>query len=339
VRGTLDAVARNSTLRLLLLALMWGSSFLWIKIALDGLGPLQITQGRLVLGAAFLLGLCALTRLRLPSGRAVWGHLLVLSLFANTVPFALFAFGERTVDSGLAGVLNATTPLWTAVIALLVRQERRPTPIRMAGLALGFAGTVLILAPWQGSGGTLGGALLCTGAAFCYGVSLVYSARFVVNRGINPVALAAAQISVAAGWALLATPLFGVPRVHLNGAVAISVVVLGLLGTGYAFVLINRLLLEEGPTSTSTVTYLLPVIAVLLGAVALGESLGARVLTGMVIVLAGVMLAQRKPRAARPASTGPARPASTETSNTDAPTGGHAGAQTRRLSAAHRDSS
>ena len=287
-------------LRLVLLALMWGSSFLWIKIALDGLGPIQITQGRLIFGAGFLLVLCAATRLRLPRGRAVWGHLLVVSLVGNTVPFALFSYGERTVDSGLAGVLNATTPLWTAVVALLLQQERRPGPMRIAGLALGFAGTLLILAPWQGSGGTLRGGLLCLLAAICYGVTLVYSTRFVVNRGISPVALAAGQISAAAGWSLLATPLFGVPPWQVDARVAIAVVVLGLLGTGYAFVLVNRLLIDEGATSTATVTYLLPVIAVLLGAVALGESLGPRVLVGMVIVLAGVMLAQRRRRPAQP---------------------------------------
>src|SRR5215207_5982961 len=124
-------------LRLILLAVMWGSSFLWIKIALDGLGPMQITLGRLALGAAFLLVMCAVARLRLPSQPALWGHLLVLSLVANAVPFALFSYGERTVDSGLAGVLNATTPLWTAVVALLVRQERRPGAPQIAGLAVG----------------------------------------------------------------------------------------------------------------------------------------------------------------------------------------------------------
>jgi drug/metabolite transporter (DMT)-like permease len=296
--GRLDAVAQASMLRLVLLALMWGSSFLWIKIALGGLGPMQITVGRLTLGAAFLLTMCAVTRLRLPSDRTLWGHLLFVSLVGNAVPFALFSFGEQTVDSGLAGVLNATTPLWTAAVALLLRQERRPGPMRIVGLALGFAGTVLILAPWQGAGGSLRGALLCMSAATCYGVALVYSARFIVNRGIKPVAIAAAQISAAAGWALLATPLFELQPIHVDLTVTVAVVVLGLLGTGYAFVLVNRLLLDEGATSTSTVTYLLPVIAVLLGAVTLSEALNPRVLAGMVIVLAGVMLAQRKPRVA-----------------------------------------
>jgi drug/metabolite transporter (DMT)-like permease len=298
-------------LRLVLLALMWGSSFLWIKIALDGLGPVQITQGRLVLGAAFLLALCAATRLRLPSGATIWGHLLVVGLFANALPFALFSYGERSIDSGLAGVLNATTPLWTALVALLVRQERRPAALRVAGLALGFVGTLLILAPWQGTVGSLGGALLCLLAAACYGVMFVYGSRFVVNRGFSPVALAAGQITAAAGWSLLAAPLVGIPPMHLDAAVAVAVVILGLAGTGYAFVLVNRLLIDEGPTSASTVTYLLPVIAVLLGAVTLGEALPVRVLVGMVVVLAGVMLAQRKPRGAVPSPVIEAVPAAT----------------------------
>jgi drug/metabolite transporter (DMT)-like permease len=292
-----EVVARTSMLRLLLLALMWGSSFFWIKIALRGLGPVQLTQGRLLLGATFLLSLCAASRLRLPRGRTAWRHLLILSLIANAVPFALFSYAEQTIDSGLAGVLNATTPLWTAAAALLARQERHPGPVRIAGLVLGFAGTLLILAPWHGSGGSLGGALLCLLAAVCYGAAFVYSSRFVVNAGFNPIALAAGQIGAAAGWSLLATALTGVAPMHLDATVAVAAVVLGFLGTGYAFVLVNRLLIDEGPTSTSTVTYLLPVIAVLLGAVVLGEALSPRVLVGMVIVLAGVTLAQRKPRA------------------------------------------
>lgn len=287
---------------------MWGSSFLWIKIALDGLGPVQITQGRLLLGAAMLLALCAVRRLRLPAGRALWGHLLVLSLFGNAVPFALFGYGEQTVDSGLAGVLNSTTPLWTALAALVARQERRPGPQRVAGLALGFAGTVVILAPWHSTAGSLRGALLCLVAAVCYGVTLVYSSRFVVNRGVHPLALAAAQISAATGWALLAAPVTGVAPRHLTPGVAAAVAVLGLLGTGYAFVLVNRLLMDEGPTSTATVTYLLPAVAVLLGALTLGERPGPRVLAGMLVVLAGVMLTQRRPHPASPAS--PATPTS-----------------------------
>jgi drug/metabolite transporter (DMT)-like permease len=289
-------VQRASVIRLVALAFLWGSSFLWIKIALDGMSPVQITFVRLALGAVFLLAMCAAMRLRLPRPGRFWVHVAVVALVGQAVPFTLFGVGERTVSSGLAGVFNATTPLWTVIIALLVGQERRPGPVRVLGLVLGFGGTVLILAPWQGAGGTLMGSLACMFAALCYGIMLVYSSRFVAGRGVSPLALSALQISMGAGMLALATPVIGLQPMRLSFAVVASVTVLGLVGTGYAFVLLNRLVADEGATSTSTVTYLLPVIAVLLGAVALGEELSLRVLAGMVVVLIGVMLSQRRTR-------------------------------------------
>lgn len=290
-----------SLLRLLLLALLWGSSFLWIKIALDGLSPVQLTLARLAFGAAFLLALCAVTRLRLPRPGRLWLHLAVIAAIGQAIPFTLFGIGEQSVSSGLAGVLNATTPLWTVIVAVLARQERRLGPARIAGLLLGFGGTLLILAPWHSAtAGTIAGSLACIAAAMCYAVSLVYSSRFVMGRGVAPLALATLQITLGAGLLALATPVLGRQPVRLETAVVVSAVVLGVAGTGYAFVLLNRLIGDLGPTSASTVTYLLPVIAVLLGAAVLGEELNARVLAGMVVVLLGVALTQRR-RPAEPA--------------------------------------
>ena len=303
-----------SLLRVLLLALLWGSSFLWIKIALDGLSPVQLTLARLAFGAAFLLTLCAVTRLRLPRPGRLWLHLTVVAAIGQAVPFTLFGVGEQTVSSGLAGVLNATTPLWTVIVAVLARQERRLGPIKIAGLLLGFGGTLLILAPWHNATGTIAGSLACIAAAMCYGVSLVYSSRFVMSRGVPALAVATVQITLGTVLLALATPVLGRQPVQLEPAVVVSVAVLGIAGTGYAFVLLNRLIGDIGPTSTSTVTYLLPVIAVLLGAVALGEELNARVLAGMVVVLLGVALTQRRQRRepappARQRLVGAARPA------------------------------
>lgn len=299
-------------LRLAALALLWGSSFLWIKIALDGLSPVQVAFARMALGAAFLLSLCLATRLRLPRPGRIWLHLAVVAGVGQATPFVLFGVGEQTVSSGLAGVFNATTPLWTVIVALLVRQERRIGITKLAGLAVGFGGTVLILAPWQSAAGTLAGSLACIAAAMCYGVSIVYSSRFVLGRGVTPLAVATLQITMGAGILALATPAFGWQPVELDAAVAGSIVVLGLAGTGYAFVLLNRLIADLGPTSASTVTYLLPVIAVLLGAVVLGEELTARVLAGMVVVLVGVGLTQHggRNRRAPTAPPGAAAPPS-----------------------------
>jgi len=290
-------VQAASVVRLVALAMLWGSSFLWIKIALGGLSPVQISFARMVLGAAFLLTLCLARRLRLPRPGRMWLHLAVVAAVGQAVPFTLFGIGEQTVSSGLAGVFNATTPLWTAIIALLAGQERRIGALKVGGLLLGFGGTVLILAPWHSAAGTLVGSLACIAAALCYGISLVYSGRFVIGRGLAPIIVATMQISFGAGMLALAVPPFGSQPVRLDVAVVVSVVILGLAGTGYAFVLLNQLIADLGATSASTVTYLLPVIAVLLGAAVLGEELNARVLAGMVVVLVGVALTQRRPAA------------------------------------------
>ena len=129
-----------------MLALLWGSSFLWIKLGLGALSPVQLVLLRVASGAAVLLILCRVRNLRLPAGGVVWLHLTITALLANALPFVLFSIGEQTVDSGTAGVLNATIPLWTLVVALLAGRQRRLGVVRISGLLLGFGGTVLIFA-------------------------------------------------------------------------------------------------------------------------------------------------------------------------------------------------
>jgi len=281
------------------LALLWGSGFLWIKVALNhGLSPVQITLARCVLGAAVLLALAVAARQRLPRSPAVWRHLAVAALFCNALPFALFAVGERTVDSGLAGVLNATTPLWTLLISL-----ERPSRARLAGLLLGFGGVLLIFAPWHAHPSW--GALALLAAAASYGAGFVYMGRWLTGRGTAPIALSAAQLIAATGWSTLALPVAGPVRVDLTGVVA--VVVLGVFCTGVTFYLSYRLIADEGPTSAATVGYLLPVVSVALGAVVLDERLGLRVLAGMAVVLLAVALTRRVPTPVQPPASRAAR--------------------------------
>ncbi|GAA3727124.1 DMT family transporter [Plantactinospora mayteni] len=281
----------RTVLRMALLALLWGSGFLWIKIALNGgLTPAQITVTRCALGAAVLLGLARAAGQRLPRDRRTWLHLVVAALFCNTLPFFLFGVGEQTVDSGVAGVLNATTPLWSLLIGLAFGTERAGHPLRLAGLLLGFAGTLLIFAPWRQHGLTSPGALALLGAAASYAVAFAYMARFLAGRRTGPLALSAAQLSAATGLAvpvLAAAP--GTPAGPTLGALA-AVLVLGIFGTGITFHLNYRLIAEEGPTAAATVGYLLPVVSVALGALVLAEQLGARVIAGMAVVLLGVAL-------------------------------------------------
>lgn len=277
--------------RMGLLALLWGSCFLWIDLALTGLSPAQITVARSALGAAVLLVLARASGQRLPRG--LWGRLVVAAFFCNALPFLLFAVGQQTVDSGVAGVLNATTPLFSLLIGLGLGTDRGLTPARVAGLVLGFAGVLLIFAPWRHGVSGLG-ALALLGAAASYAVAFAYMGRRLVGHG-GPLAVSAAQLTAAAGLSALVLPFDHTPATP-NATAIVAVVVLGVFGTGATFVLNYRIIADEGPTSAATVGYLLPVVSVALGAIVLDEPLTVRVVAGMAVVLAGVALTRSSAR-------------------------------------------
>ncbi|WP_313878560.1 EamA family transporter [Streptomyces sp. FIT100] len=169
--------------------------------------------------------------------------------------------------------------------------ERGLRPVRLGGLLLGFAGTVLILAPWRQSGSVGWGALAILAAAASYTVAFVHMGRNLVGRGIPTLSLSAAQLVAATGWTALALPVGGGPEsIEPTPSVVIAVVVLGVLCTGITFHLTYRIIADEGATNAATVGYLLPVVSVALGAIVLDEELGPRIITGMAIVLVGVSM-------------------------------------------------
>ncbi|MGX7827490.1 DMT family transporter [Actinokineospora sp. 24-640] len=283
-----------------LLALLWGSSFVWIEIALTGLSPVQISVARCVLGAVVLVVLCYSAGQRLPRSARAWGHMTLAAVFANAVPFTLFGLGQQTVDSGVAGVINATTPLWALVIGVAIGADRGMGPVRLAGLLLGFGGTVLIFAPWQ-AGLAGAGALAILAAAISYAVAYAYIDRTMRGRGVAPIAMSATQLVAAAGLTALALPFGGpLPTAAPTWPVLVAIGVLGVFGTGFAFALYYRLLADEGPTNAAVVGYLLPVVSVLLGALFLAEELNGRIVAGMAVVLLGVAMTRitRRPKAA-----------------------------------------
>lgn len=295
-------------LRLGALAVLWGSSFLWIKIALGGFSPVQLVLTRLVLGTLVLALLCAAYRNRLPRSRRIWGHLAVAALLHNALPFLLFAIGEQTIDSGITGALNATTPLWAVLIAWLWGTERDMSPPRVGGLLLGFAGSMLIFAPWQ-SDGLLGvGAVLVLAAAACYGIALVYEGRYLTTTGSSPTALATAQLIAATGWMIFAMPFGGTAPIRLDFGAIAAVTVLGVASTGIGYALVYRLIADIGAVSASVVNYLLPVVSLLLGTVLLGEQVGWRVIIGIAIVLVGVALTRVRSSAGQAAAAPAAEP-------------------------------
>ncbi|BCM69826.1 hypothetical protein EASAB2608_05160 [Streptomyces sp. EAS-AB2608] len=309
-------------LRVAVLALLWGSGYLWTGLALrHGLSPLHITVVRAVLGAGVLLLLAWLSRQHLPRGAGVWRRIAVAALLCNTLPFFLAAQGVRTVSTGLAGVLNATTPLWSLLIGLALGTERDRRPVRFAGLLLGFAGVLLIFSPWSApsssaAGGSTGwGVMALLGAALSYAVAFAYMGRYLTGTGAGtgagtdaragggtgPLAVSAAQLTAAAGLGALALPAGGTSTGWTDPVALAAVAVLGIFCTGFTFHLNYRLIALEGPTAAATVGYLLPVVSTALGALVLHEPLGARTVAGMAVVLAGVHLARHR----RPAPTPP----------------------------------
>ncbi|MFI7219946.1 DMT family transporter [Micromonospora maritima] len=292
------------------LALLWGSTFLWIELALDALAPVQVTLSRCVLGAATLLVACLGSGRQLPRGRAIWGHLVVAAIFCNALPFALFSIGQQTIDSGVAGVLNATTPLWSLLIGIVIGSERGLRPVRLGGLLLGFAGVVLIFAPWQTTGPVGWGALAIVAAAASYAVGFAYMSRNLTGRSIPTISLSAAQLIAATGLTSLTLPAGGLTPIDIDPKTAIAVVVLGVVATGITFHLTYRIIAAEGATNAATVGYLLPVVSVALGAIVLDEPFNLRVAAGMMVVLVGVGLTRRHKRAPSPTASADMTPAS-----------------------------
>ena len=285
----------TSTIRLAVLALTWGSSFLWIALALPMLAPSWLTTARLVLGAATLAVICVARRYAMPRGWRAWAHLSVAGLLANVAPYFLFAVGETRTSSAYAGLMNGTTPLWTAIVLATVTRAL-PRSAQIAGLAVGFAGVVVIFEPWQqGPPGELAGVLACLAAAALYGVSYVYLSRFVTPLDAHPVALATGQLATASVLSTALLPLDGGAIGEATPVTVTAVLILGIAGTGLAYVLNYSLLTDEGPTATSLVAYLIPIVAAVLGVLVLGDQLPALTAVGAALVLAGVAIVRRSP--------------------------------------------
>ncbi|MEX2572085.1 MAG: DMT family transporter [Gemmatimonadota bacterium] len=287
-------MSRANVLRFLLLATIWGASFLFIEVSLRGLNPMQVVVGRVVTGAAVLLVLVAVGRQSLPRGWAIWGHLTLLAMTANIIPFFLFAWAQERVTSGLAGVLNGSTPLFTLAIAVAALPEERASAGRLGGLLLGFLGVVIVVGPWDQNPLTssVPGQLACLGASLCYGISFVYTRRVLTGRGFRPLALSAGQLGAAGAIMLVIAPWIARGPVTLSAPVLGSIVTLGALGTGLAYPLYYRLIVEAGATTASLVTYLTPIMAVLLGAVVLGEPVTWNLFAGAAVVILGVATAE-----------------------------------------------
>jgi drug/metabolite transporter (DMT)-like permease len=284
--------------RLILLSAIWGSSYLLIEIGLENLSPWQIVAGRLLLGAA-VLGLVLRVRGEtLPAGRAVWGALAVMAIVSNIVPFALITWGQESITSSLASILNSTVPLFTAGIAAAVVPGERLTAMRSAGIIIGFVGVgVIVGVDVNGPGGDFTGELAIVLASLSYAVGFVFAKRRLTGRAGSPLAFATGQLALGAAFAVVPAGIATAAEPGLPGAPAVlAVIALGALGTGVAYVLYYRLIADVGPTTASFVTYLLPVYGVALGWALLDERIGLNTLVGAVLVIGGITISERGAR-------------------------------------------
>lgn len=305
----------TETTLLLTLALIWGLSFLFIEVALRGLGPVWIVVGRTGLGAVFLVTVLRLRAQRLPRTPRMWGHLLILGVFANAIPWTGAAWAQQSLPSGLVALLMASVPTSTLVVSVAFGLERF-TLARLAGLLLALSGVALTVAGDPTDPGRLLAIGVVVAATVMYACGAVY-ANQKVSGTVSPLVIATGQVLAAfvvvVPAALLLDPL---PRLEaITPGVGGAVLALGALGTGAAFLLFYTLIERVGATNTTLVTYLIPLVAVVAGAVFLGERIGVPALFGGALIILGVWLAQRGTRGVE--GPGPDLPAAPEG---DAPT-------------------
>ena len=283
--------SRLNWLLFLALGFMWGSSYLFIKLAVDDFGTFTLVAIRLAIGAAFLWIVIRAAGQELPRERRIYGHLVVMAIVNIVIPFGLITWAEQSVDSSIAAILTAAVPLWAIVIAPLFLHDE---PIRIngaVGLAVGFVGVVVLTSRGleQGRGSDIAGEIALVGASLSYAVGAVYSRRNM--RGVRPMIPAVVQVTfamlIAGGIALvLERPWEARPDVE---AVA-SMLWLGIVGSGLAYLVNFRLLEAWGATRTTLVAYLIPIVGIVLGYLVLQEQVDARLLIGTALVIGGVGL-------------------------------------------------
>ncbi len=274
---------------LLLLSVLWGGTFFFVEIALADLPPLTLVAARVTLAAAVLWAVAALRGAALPRDAHFWVAVAIMGAFNNIGPFTLIFWAQETISGGLAAILNATTPLWTVIVAHVATRDERASAAKLAGVAIGLAGVAVVVGPAEpaGLGREAVAALAVVAATLLYAFTGVFGRRF---SGRDPVVVSAGQLSMST---LMAVPLaIALDRPWLLGAPSLATiaatVALALLSTALAYVIFFRLLARAGATNLLLVTFLIPVTAILLGAVFLGERLEPRHFVGMALIGAGL---------------------------------------------------
>jgi drug/metabolite transporter (DMT)-like permease len=281
-------MTHRDRLELLLLAAIWGASFLFMRIAAPEFGAVALVELRVAIATLFLLGFLVwrggvgdMLKLTLP--------LLVVGIFGSALPFVLFAYGTLTVTAGTASVVNATAPLFAAMVGYIWLRDRLH-PLQSLGLAIGFGGVLLLL--WDRIALNVEGAALaiaaCLGASLSYGVSVNYTKKKLT--GVAPIVNATGS-QLAAAILLLPLAVHGWPEATVSGRSWYSAIALGIVCTGIAFILYFRLVARIGPAQAITVTYLIPVFGMIWGLVFLHEPISLGMMAACAVIIFGIALA------------------------------------------------
>src|SRR3954447_530706 len=282
---------------MLTLAGIWGCSFLFISIGVRELPPLYLALGRVIAGSVVLLAILVIKREALPRSPRVWAHSFVVGAIGSAIPWTLFGYGEQRIPSLLAGIWNGITPLIVLPIAVLIFRTELFSMQRGLGLVIGFAGMLVVLGAWHVQGGAdLTGQALCMLAAVFYGLAIPYQKRFLAGTTVSGTGLSATLLLCATVQLAIVAPLVTgqAPPApwSLSVEVVLSVLALGALGSGLAFVLNMRNIRLIGASRSSMVTYLMPVFSIVVGVIVLHEHIAWYQPVGGLVVLLGVAVSQ-----------------------------------------------
>ncbi len=279
----------------LILGFVWGCSFIFIKSGLEFLSPVGVAFFRCALGAITLYSYAKYKKIELPRQRRSLFHIWVVSLLLNVFPGIFFALAETEVTSILAGIINAVTPLMTLIAILLVNRSEQPKSSQIIGLIIGFAGVLVVLGAWNGLGDNPWWAVaILLLAVTCYGFSFPYTRKFVIPLGIKSEVIVAQQLILAS---FTLAPIYLIDGISLNRlevTPVLSMLALGIFGSGFAYLWNFKVMQIAGSAIASSVTYLTPVVAVIVGIIFLGEHITWNEPVGALVVLFGAAIAQER---------------------------------------------
>jgi drug/metabolite transporter (DMT)-like permease len=285
----------------LVVGFIWGCSFIFIKGGLEFLTPFGVAFIRCALGAITLYLFAKIKKIDLPRGKTALFHIWVVSLLLNVFPGIFFALAETKVTSILAGIINAVTPLMTLLAILLVNREERPKRGQIIGLLLGFTGVLIVLGAWKGLGDNPWWAVaILLLAVTCYGFSFPYTRRFVIPLGLRTEAIVAQQLILASFTLLPLYLIDGIAKDQYRVGPVLSMIALGVFGSGFAYLWNFKVMQIAGSAIASSVTYLTPVVAVIVGIIFLNEGVTWNEPIGALVVLLGAAIAQERIRITRP---------------------------------------